>query len=137
EGGEPGPQGATGTLPLFTADVAPGPVLVTIDGPPEAPFIHYFQPPPDTTVSYTWFGSNTFTGPTQVEGLLKVEVGDNIDDGLYPPGSTVTTTLIATAPITLGGITTFDQGALNAANFASAGFAFLHGTQNFADLNIN
>lgn len=137
EKGEPGPQGDPAVIPTFTVTVVEGPVGVIIGGTATAVTIEYSQPSPDTTLDYTWLGDNTFTGATEFQGALVVEVGDGTDDGLYLPGTTLTTVLIVTGSTNLSGSALFDQAAVTFTEVTSEGFVYLSGPTSFQNLVIN
>lgn len=137
EKGEPGPKGVDAVIPTFTVTVVEGPVGVVIGGTSVAPTVEYSQPAPDTTLDYTWLGDNTFTGTTEFQGTLTVIVGDGTDDGLYLPGTTLTTVLIVTGSTILNGNVLFQGATVEMTEVDSDGFVYLSGPTSFQDLTIN
>jgi hypothetical protein len=140
EKGEPGDQGANAALPTFTATVIQGPPGVTInDTDPLNPALQYSQPAPDTSLDYTWFGTNTFTGTVIINAPLVVTQGTGPGDttGLFFPGSTVTTTLVVTGSTQLSGTTLFQNVPFTVETIDSEGFVYFSGPTNFGNLTIN
>ncbi len=136
ERGEPGRQGDNAVIPTFTVSLTEGPVDVVIGGSAEAPTIEFFQPAPDNDLDYTWFGINTFTGPTEFQGSLNVIVGDGVDEGLFLPGSTVTTALIVTGTTTLGGNINFTGVTYTVDSISADGSAYFSGSTTLPNLTV-
>lgn len=137
EKGEPGPQGDNAPLPDFVVTVVEGPVGVIIGGTLLAVTIEYSQPAPDLDADYVWLGTNTYTGGFITQGSLTVEVGDGTDDGLYLPGSTITTTLAVSGSTVLNGAILFDLVQFSVSTVLCEGAAYFLGPTTFDDLTIN
>lgn len=136
ERGEPGPQGDNAQIPTFTATLTEGAPNVLIGGTLLAVEVEFFQPTPDTSLDYVWLGINTFTGGFITNGSLTVEVGDGVDEGLYLPGSTVTTTLFVTGSTQLYGNILFNGVTYTVDNLNSTGSAYLLGPTTIPNLTI-
>lgn len=138
EQGEPGEAGDPAVLPTFTCTVIEGAVAVLLGGTLVDPTLQFSQPAPDVSLSYTWLGTNTFTGGVEFGGTLTVLVGEGTGPGFYLPGSTVTTTLTVTgSSVILGGHSLFDNAVLSLTEITNEGFTYLSGPTHFASLTIN